>query len=114
MMKTFSKFSNIVFFRVVLAFAVLIALGCSSPTSHLIGKWSDEKNLESIEFFKDNTHIWRNIEGKSISGKWKVLDDGRIKIKFDSLKGRIMGKIERGNLILDIGNEKTVILHKVK
>lgn len=114
MMKMFGRFMMRVGLCVIITIYIAIALGCSSPTSRLIGKWSDNKNQDSFEFFKDNTCILQSTL-MSISGKWTVFDDARIKIDIESfgVTQSIMGKMEGENLIFYMGDKKTT-LHKVK
>jgi hypothetical protein len=98
----------------LIMFAILTA-SCNSPSSQLIGKWSDHSQSgEYLEFFKDNTYFM-NSKKMPLSGKWKELDDGRIMISIESfgVTQSFMGKIENNKLKLQMqGNE--YILNKIE
>jgi hypothetical protein len=91
MIKRFTTRTGLCF---IVAAYLVIALGCSSPTSQLIGKCSDEKNQETFEFLKDDTYMFQKM-GMTLSGK-RTLDVGRIKIHFEGFgPGLAITHIER-------------------
>lgn len=64
----------------ILVFVFLVA--CVSPQANVVGKWADKTSgTEAMEFFKDKTFTM-DVDGKKavFTGKWNVLDDGRIKV----------------------------------
>jgi hypothetical protein len=99
---------------IIVAACFSVALGCSSPSSRLIGKWADEKNEEVIEFFKDNTYIIP-ADKMPISGKWTLLDDGRVKINIESfgVTQSFISKMDGDKFIFSMGGQNFP-LHKIK
>ena len=88
----------------VAAMCGVYALAVVLPTpsaSQLPGKWSGESDGSSIEFFSDNTFLAIEKSGR-ISGKWRRLDDGRIKIDTEApLVETALGTVEGNVLALD-------------
>jgi len=63
---------------------MLVALGCNSPKDKIIGKWGDKDT--NFEFLKDGTVVVTN-GGQSGSGKWSIMDDGRLRLDVSSPLG---------------------------
>ena len=102
-----------------------ISFGSCSTKSQLVGTWAESSLGESWgiegaspydnpwakiwEFRSDNTFKMGDIGGMySGQGKYTVLDNGSIKIEFQG--GRtITGNIENKKLIINWGNEQTVL-----
>ncbi|MFW6275834.1 MAG: hypothetical protein ACOC2M_04290 [bacterium] len=82
----------------IVIFFMVLAL-CSSEASELKGPWTDEN--KTIEFFIDNTWVIKGGVDDGISGKWRVMEDGRIKMETTvSGSQRIcLGELNSGNLI---------------
>jgi hypothetical protein len=93
------KYLTVSITTVFLIVSILVALslsGCSSSKSKLVGKWQDIEKTGVMEFFSDNT-VSSHSQGMDASGRWSILDDGRIKLEFTiegishSATGRIKG-----------------------
>lgn len=60
-------------------------LSCRPAEVVIVGKWVEFNDYaltsDTIEFFEDQTCII-NEEGSALSGKWILLQDGRVKIEF--------------------------------
>jgi len=96
---------------IVIAYLATV-LGCSPPKSRLIGKWY-KNNEEYCEFFDDNTVLFK---GKiPISGKWKELDGGRIKIDCSVLGTTtiFLGNIDDSKLILNVTNTEVALYKQI-
>lgn len=61
---------------------VVFLEACGSPQANIVGKWADKtSSVEALEFFKDKTFTMNDGPKKAVfTGKWNVLDDGRIKV----------------------------------
>ena len=110
--------------RVVLGLAVcLLAVGCGSSASKLGGTtWDpqddpqeetastqEERAAMVLEFFKDKTwKLWM------MSGRWSVLDDGRVKMDFQSFgtTQTFFARVEGSNLTLDMDGNKITYLKR--
>lgn len=112
------------FYLVIIIIALSVFLGCTGQKSKIIGKWKPvevaeytlggkkkiTKNPQSeaeFEFFKDNTVLM----SKMGSGKWIILDDGRIKIDFGVLGSTMVmfGSFQGDILTITIPGEKGYI-----
>ena len=108
--------------RSITACAVLVVAVCfggCSTKSQLVGTWSDDALSKSIpggspismaqtwEFFSDNTCRMSKFT-RSGECKYRVLDDGSIKIEFQG-GATVTGKLENKKLILNPGKEQTVL-----
>jgi hypothetical protein len=63
--------------------ALIVSVGgCSRPSSKIVGKWqaiaADDRS--AYEFFKDGSAMLRDGPAR-LSGTWKFLDDGRLKVE---------------------------------
>jgi len=72
--------------------AMLLPLfACGSPSGKnvekkLLGKWVD-KSEATVEYFDDGTFLLRNPpDPEELSGKWVILQDGRLKMDFTSME----------------------------
>jgi hypothetical protein len=87
--------------NLVTLWTVLLLVSCGQSASTMSGKWSGGD--VSMEFFKDNTCVL-NIAHERLSGRWQILDDGRIKIDIAGPLGtpqNTFGKVEGKTLTLD-------------
>lgn len=78
---------------------VLIGYGCSSSEDEILGVWSD--GMKQIEIFEDNTWMLISLDkNNSISGTWKILDDGRVKLEANARGTQItaLGRAKNGTL----------------
>ena len=67
--------------RTLLGLAVIVFVACDSSTeSRVLGKWSDGDTGASIEFLKDGTLQFGDIESR-VDGTWSVVSDGRVNIE---------------------------------
>ncbi len=108
-------FNKRLFSPILMISVAIIMLGCSSPTSKIIGNWSDLESEDSIEFFKDNTFSLKSGV-MNFSGKWVDLDDGRIKIELSimGISQTWMGNLESKKLILELPGGKKATYQKIK
>lgn len=73
----------------ILIIGALLAIlsGCGqSPNKQILGKWSDGSG-STMEFFEDGTvNIFNPTSSfPNSGGKWKILEDGRLKIDMSFL-----------------------------
>lgn len=73
-----------------------VALGCTSPKTRVVGKWT---GTDKWEFFSDDSCVVLT-RGRTRPCTWAVLDDGRIKIVVD--RTIIIGKPENGKLTMSM------------
>lgn len=67
--------------RTMLGLAVIVLVGCDSSTeSRVFGKWTDGDTGAYIEFLKDGTLQFGDIESR-VDGTWSVAADGRVNIE---------------------------------
>lgn len=70
--------------RISWLFIVIVSffVACSSPQGNIVGKWAEKTSgMEAMEFFKDKTFTMNEGSKKAVfTGKWSMLDDGRIKV----------------------------------
>lgn len=88
------KIFIVIFF---MALAIVTCSLASSEKSKLPGEWTNGKNT-IIEFFNDNT--WLIKGGYGFSGKWAVIDDGRIKMEtiIAGIQQTYLGELSGENL----------------
>ncbi len=72
-------------------FVVLCCLGavsCVGPSApSIVGKWqSDSSSTHTLEFFSDGTW-WESQPFSSNSGRYALLEDGRLQMETDALLG---------------------------
>jgi hypothetical protein len=91
----------------------LTLFGCGDSGSEAIGKWIEysqyEYDKDRCEFFTENS-FYLDEQGLRFSGRWSVLDDGRIKIEVNKrgVRGVIpestfLASVKGDELLLDIG-----------
>lgn len=102
----------------MLVLLILLIVNCNSTKSKLLGKWSTQDHIKSIEFLADDTYIvsMKGWGGATLVFDYKVLSDGKIKINSavspDS-KIVYIGEIVDGCLVINkIGGKE--IYYKVK
>jgi hypothetical protein len=76
--------------RLVLIIPFLaIVIGCGQrPSQRILGKWeatSASSDPRQMEFMTDGSVVGYNDGSIAIAGKWKFLDDGRLRMEFSFL-----------------------------
>jgi hypothetical protein len=109
---------------------LLSSLGCVGSGSKIIGKWEPveivdfkpgegkkiTKNFterDGIEFFPDHTLLMGTME----SGKWNILEDGRLKIDLGFLFDKpfiTFGSLKGDTLTIDVPGENRQVIFKKK
>ena len=65
----------------MLGLAIIVLVACGSSTeSKVLGKWTNSDSGSSIEFLKDGTVQFGDVESR-VAGTWNVLSDGRVNIE---------------------------------
>lgn len=69
---------------IILAVLSIALAACSSSGAEVIGRWEEKGgDKERIEFFEDGKlHIENKPKRASLSGTWKSVDGGRIRVEF--------------------------------
>jgi hypothetical protein len=98
--------SNIIriLFLVLSLFILLVACSPNVGGTKWVSSDPEEKDMGVIlEFFKDNT--WKMMDS---TGKWVVLDDGRIKMDYTSfgMTQAFFAKISGNKLSLEMAGKK--------
>ncbi|MBL3526386.1 MAG: c-type cytochrome [gamma proteobacterium endosymbiont of Lamellibrachia anaximandri] len=90
---------------ILFAFSYQLSYAEALPT----GKWMELSNdPDIIEFFEDGDFL--SYSGKqTITGKWRLLSDGRIKINIDTPLAKliVLGRIDNKQLLLDLQGKKS-------
>ena len=84
----------------------IVAIGCHPSAGSISGtKWKHQtgNRSASLEFFSDNTFTIGLFGG--LSGKWVVLDDGRIKFDIPS-ENPFFAVVKGKSLTLDLAGEQ--------
>jgi hypothetical protein len=72
----------------ILVFIVLLLVACAEkPESKIVGQWAKIENPASkIEIFEDGTLVaFDETSPIRVNGKWKFLDDGRLKLEMSAM-----------------------------
>jgi len=92
---------------------------CSSKQDDVLGKWESADQTMKAELFEDKTLTISEMKGNySITGKWALLTDGRIKVDL-TVSGMpvppSMGTLKGGKLALSGGifKKQELVLTKV-
>lgn len=94
-------------------FLLLSICGCSGPSveNELVGKWLGVEEKDMTEFFDDGTFT-SSVDKKQVAGKWKVLEDGKIKMDL-SMMGVDMvftGVITNDELRITFGDMEDILV----
>lgn len=98
----------------ILFLITITVSGCENKKAKIIGKWTDKDGY--VEFFQDETFSLTANSQKdvAISGKWTILDDGRIKMDMQGGSRMFFAKLKDDGLVIMFGKEESPILHRVK
>jgi hypothetical protein len=74
----------------VVVLATMIVFACSFKSQNpIVGKWKDVEKAEIVEFTKEGS-LLVSANGFSMSGNYKVVDEGRIQVELTGLGTEIV------------------------
>jgi hypothetical protein len=96
----------------VVVLATLIAGACSFKSQNpIVGKWKAVDNAQTIEFTKEGSLSFSG-EGRSLSGNYKLIDEGRVQIDIGGRSEIFSVKITGEELSMTHPNESRAFRYK--
>jgi hypothetical protein len=76
--------------RLILGFTLTLSLfGCGGDEHEIVGKWklNDYRQDGSMEFFSGGNFVLKVSKGATLTGDWKISEDGRLNLAAETRSG---------------------------